>query len=841
MVLKPTRLPPNKKTVEEVVLSRKLASSHATGVRSHSSPSHNPPRPTRQLPRRHVQSADTGCASSPLQLDSCALASSQHDEMTHLTAHLNRLNERLETLQLAQEQSVRAPVTADLATVTRIQAPARVDPDPKLAAKVTHAVKEVHAVVHRLDRVFFDVTSAENKRSHAATRLVAAARGYLVRKRHAAAMAFLGAWRLRHTRTFVDSVVRFSMRTFRVDHGVEAMLDRVRRRKLRLVVDEMRDMTLLRRPSRRVQTQAVETRFQKKRIGVLTEMFGSWKSVAIGPRSRKRMVELYRARLTKARAHLESLVRYDVITPEMVKSEMQKANIRTIRDRAVGHRLCMYFRILVAVVWKPMVANMAKSFQHFRDKTILRVGTAWLAHFRTFQLEREIQRVSDRRTFDRFPQYYNIRRIDYHYKRTTERKHFRAWIQLVRRIQQVQKRFEKAARRMLQQMLRAWRIRAAYQHRLRDATVREWKAYCIRIFKVPFQAWLLYILERKQRHGTQAGLIRAFHRRQHRHTTYSFFRIWKHQTMFGHVEGVHSRVELLRTLEQQKAYCLSLEENAVAYQKVIATLETSLADEQARLQAKETELEQLHADTQATRFAMHNAEQQVARTQSLLNAVRDIHPGTIRRIERMYTEDSILAGDLKDVIHLHIMRASEAQQAAVAAYEANVLQDHMHTDAGADQLLLRRVKWVLSRLHLNYNQVTDVFLAPAQDADAMSTQVNQMYALYEFLRSGDTTSLLEENIPMSKESIVLDDTLAVPDEVPSAVLERPELIPSDDQWNKFVQDVSYKFPPKRFVPIQDRIVSFALNRVEEKRLAQWETQKPTIYSRVHAQAKHDTT
>ncbi|RHY31121.1 hypothetical protein DYB32_003741 [Aphanomyces invadans] len=508
---------------------------------------------------------------------------------------------------------------------------------------------------------------------------------------------------------------------------------------------------------------------------------------------------------------------YDMITPDMVKAELHRDAIRTIRSRAVYHRSRMYFRLFVAHVWIPMKANAAKAHLFFREKTVLKVGTAWVQHFRTFQLERELQRVNDRRTFDRFPQYYNIRRIDFHYHRTMQRKHFVTWSNLHRRCKLVQKRFEQASLRMLLQLVRAWRIRAAYQHRLRDATVREWKAYC-----VPFQAWVLCTLQRKQRHATQDSLIRAFHRRQHRHTTYSFFRIWKHHTLFGHVDGIHSRVTLIQTLEQQKAYCLSLEENAVGYQHVISTLEMSLADEKLRLQAKEAELEALHAHTQATRCDF--------RVEMLLTGPgADIHPGTIRRIERMYTDESILAGELKDVIHLHLLRTAETQHAAHASYEQHVLEHHMHADTADDQLLLRRVKWVLNRLHLHYDTTADAILATPQDVQALTMQMHQLHALYEFLRSGDTTSLVEENIPLSKEPQVLEASLVVPGEIPRATLDGPALLATDDTWSKFVQDVAQKFPPKRHVPIQDRLVSYALNRVEEKRLAQWESQKPTIY------------
>ncbi|KAH9114213.1 hypothetical protein AeMF1_011706 [Aphanomyces euteiches] len=835
MVLKPTKLPPTKKSIEEIMMTR-LATPSSSIQRTQTSP--NRMAQHTRTNTRHVQTAAAGTTSP--YLDNISLQQLSHTQLPspdvqHLAKHLQNLNRRLHDLE--SDHRILDVVAQDLAQVQHIEAPLCVEPDPKLAAKVTSSVKEVQAAVHRLDRVYFDITSAETKRSRAATTLVAFVRGHLTRKRHAAAMNFLGTWRLRTTRAFLDSLARFSQRTFRVDEGVNGMLERARVRNLRLIFEHLHDITMLRRPVRRAQVVEVNRRWDKKRRGLIADMWNSWKMAATGPRSRKRMMEAHRARLLQCRAHLESLLRYDVITPEMVDAELQKDNIRQIRARAIPYRLRMYFNLLLTHVWKPLRANQAKAHAHFRAKTLARILAAWISHFRTFQVERELQKVTDRRTFDRFPQYYNIRRIDFHYKRTVERKHFKAWAQYLSRAKLVQTRFEQAAKRLLRLLICAWRIRACYQHRIRAAAVQEWQAYCTRIFKVPFQAWLLYSSKRKARHTTQAGLIRAFHRRQHRHVQYSFFRIWKHQTMFGHVDGIHSRPQLLLALEQQKAYCVALEANAAVYQQVIAKLELSLQDEQTRLHAKESELEILHQETQATRFAMHTAEQQVARAHNLLDAVRDIHPGTIRRLERMYSEDSILADNLHDVVYLHIMRAAQAQQEKMDAHETEVLgaqNETMH-----DKLLLRRVKWVLSRLHLHYDNVLGMLLVP--DLDKMSMQMNQMFALFEFLRSGDTTALLQENVPLTKEHVELNSSdLAVPGENVGQVADRPELIPTDDHWSKFVQDLAHKFPPQRFVPIQDRIVSYELNRLEEKRLTQNEMQKTTIYSRIHDQNQKHT-
>ncbi|OQR92895.1 hypothetical protein THRCLA_08592 [Thraustotheca clavata] len=823
MVLKPTRLPPNKKSIEEVVLTRKVFTPPRPARTATPSVASSKPAPTQRSKttnprRRDALAADAVISTSLGHLDTSMSAFASPPRLSvHTLAHqIETLTERMQTLEQQRDHHHVLevdPFQEELQSVKHLKAPQRPEHDPKIAAKVTYAVKEMTAAVHRLDHVFFDITSIEITQSCSNKN---------------------GKWRHKCALLFVDSLTRFSLRVYHIDAAIDGMRERARLRAERKILDQIHDYTVLQRPQRRHRNQQVEQRFKSKMHAILTIMFGGWKTVAIGPRSRKRMVEAYRARYNKCRERLELLNRYRVISQEMVKEEVQKDTIRIIRERSIYHRLRMYFTLLRTRVWLPLRANITTADEHFHEFIVHKVISAWIAHFRNYQLERELQKMNEKRTFERFPQHYNIRRIEYHYRRTVMSKHIRAWAKYMQRLKTVQFRYERASRKSLFNILHAWHLRSVYQHSLRNSVIIEWKAYCNRVFKVPFQSWVLYAVQRKQRHRAQNNLIRAYHRRQDRHTCYSFFRIWKHQVMFGHVQGIHTRVQLIQTLEQQKMYCLSLEANAVQYQTMITDLQAALTEEQARLAAKEAELQKLIQETQATRFAMHNAEQQIARTQSLLNAVRDIHPGSIKRIERLYSQESVLAGELSDVVHFHFARTADEQATQAAAKEADVLTCQMKVDAAEDQLLLRRVKWVLSRLDLNcnYNEYTESLLgAPLHESTVpYLAQMNQMYALYEFLRCGETAALLEENIPMTKEEIRLDASLIVPSDVqPENKVYRPNLIAGDDIWQKFVQNIGQKFPPKRRVPIQDRIISYALNREEEKRLALFNNDKPNIY------------
>jgi hypothetical protein len=353
-----------------------------------------------------------------------------------------------------------------------------------LVAKVTCAVKEMKTVVHRLDRVFYNSAAIDNKRNHAATQIVAATRGFLVRTQYKKMQAFLGQWREQNAKIFLDSMMQFNMRLARIDVGMAKMTERSRLSILKRIFTEIRNITTLERPFRRQRKALVDVKFQQKMRIILCNMWNKWKNIALGPQSRKRMVLAYRERQAKCRERLEALQRYVVLSKEMIQEELQKDNIRTIRERSTYHRQRMYFRLLLRTIWIPLQTKMAKAKEHFRQNVSRRVGRAWISYFRTVQVEKAIQRVNANRTFERFPQHYNLRRIEYHYRRTVLMKHMKAWTRYLDRHHQVQQRFETSTVRMLRNMLKAWHVRATYQNQLRAAAVVEWKQYCHRIFKV---------------------------------------------------------------------------------------------------------------------------------------------------------------------------------------------------------------------------------------------------------------------------------------------------------------------------------------------------------------------
>ena len=78
-----------------------------------------------------------------------------------------------------------------------------------------------------------------------------------------------------------------------------------------------------------------------------------------------------------------------------------------------------------------------------------------------------------------------------------------------------------------------------------------------------------------------------------------------------------------------------------------------------------------NSDTVNTEMALHNAEQEIVRLQSILDSVAIIHPGTIRQLRTMNPSKQFKDRHMEELAH------SRASFSATAEEEANRLKFKM--------------------------------------------------------------------------------------------------------------------------------------------------------------------
>ena len=105
--------------------------------------------------------------------------------------------------------------------------------------------------------------------------------------------------------------------------------------------------------------------------------------------------------------------------------------------------------------------------------------------------------------------------------------------------------------------------------------------------------------------------------------------------MFGRVDGMRSRMELMQVLDEQRVYVVSLEEGTSKFKNALKDADASLDAEKKRSLEKDKIIENQELEIKRLAFAMHNSEQEIARLQFLLDNITTIHPGTMKRINNM--------------------------------------------------------------------------------------------------------------------------------------------------------------------------------------------------------------
>ena len=111
---------------------------------------------------------------------------------------------------------------------------------------------------------------------------------------------------------------------------------------------------------------------------------------------------------------------------------------------------------------------------------------------------------------------------------------------------------------LLQSSFSAWHDQAIVFRKLRSKTISTWKDYSMRLLTIPFKTWFLWTCKAKIQRISDNSIVQASIRRQNYRLSHKVFKYWKHQALFGKVDGMRSRMELIAVLDDQRQYSVFL-------------------------------------------------------------------------------------------------------------------------------------------------------------------------------------------------------------------------------------------------------------------------------------------
>lgn len=105
----------------------------------------------------------------------------------------------------------------------------------------------------------------------------------------------------------------------------------------------------------------------------------------------------------------------------------------------------------------------------------------------------------------------------------------------------------------------AWKLLTQKICHLRKTTIGNWKSYPTVMMSSPFLAWKQFASTATIRRMQQDSLVNAYLRWKNRQKYIRILRAWRHQSLYGGIEGMYSRTKISKSLGEQKSMSAALQ------------------------------------------------------------------------------------------------------------------------------------------------------------------------------------------------------------------------------------------------------------------------------------------
>ena len=489
------------------------------------------------------------------------------------------------------------------------------------------------------------VNSKEEHETQSAIMTEAIARGFLCRARRVRCAAAL--WKTRnHLFSFVLHTTRFEiLRQRKMDNIVRASSTEREVRRTQRCFGAWYMEALAQRGHVEYIRTASRTAAAKRDRTMLRKVLRAWRRDCVGPQSvrscRQRRAEALHAARSRVQ-EVEGLIcarkkaagepaERLIITNDMVYREMSRTIYHAALKKQVWWCMRHHFVALRRAVTMQIAAS-EMAIKHYRTTVYGFVFYPWTEYLYTSPnatLNRKlwprprcyVPRYSQR-LVDRFVRKRVRRHLIQPYW-AHWRQRYDAW----------------AAGRKLRTCLDArtrlahwgcWRKAVTRRHELRSKAVKAWHETGRQLLGRPLRAWYLFTRTRRIRRMDQRRLVATHARARERRLRQKLMRAWHHQAIYGRVEGLYTRAELVRSLAELQAHGRRLEARAEAHAAACEDATRRLEDERGRATRAGARLKD--RDDHATRMhlAIHHAEAEIDRICSAIECVAKLHPNAAR-------------------------------------------------------------------------------------------------------------------------------------------------------------------------------------------------------------------
>jgi hypothetical protein len=490
---------------------------------------------------KHMPSFEQGLAS---EQSSIYQELSSHRDSHKSTAKVKSYDKKLSTVASLIKEGYSASSTVDKSLTLRDD--------------LKTSLGEIDIKVFGLRELFRRGNPFEIRYS-AATKMVAIVRGFLARRRYQSYVQGIKAWKWSRCKMVVYVLDNWLANQTKVDIGIKRL--RLLRH-MRLMLSVFRKWSIVSKnhaPIRQQSRNVAEKMFKDKRKAFIRKAFNNFRDGCIGQQSQREAREQRRKLVEKIRHDLHEKRMQDgggssIILEEEVQRMIHKAVVTSFlekRERNMIIRIFDSFRTTV----KQSKRNEILARKHWFKQRAGKCFYSWSDY--TYLVGQELQRK-------RWPgprQYivrYNQKRLDYFVRKRLLRYAFYPMREYVMKQMRGKRGYQKYITKLLKSVVAAWRTTAAKDHAVKVKALVEWTEYPKAMTSAPFLAWKQCIVAAKLRESENNSIAKGYIRWKSRQKLYTIMRTWRHQALYGRIDGLYSRQMLVKSLQEQKQHCQSL-------------------------------------------------------------------------------------------------------------------------------------------------------------------------------------------------------------------------------------------------------------------------------------------
>jgi len=500
-------------------------------------------------------------------------------------------------------------------------------------------------VISKMDGVVLKLDKAQSKRveqqqacgTPSVVQTQTIVRGLLCRKQHMLCAAVLQ--RLR------DYVIAGIHKAMRLDVLRQMKLDEITRdytteRGVKLVqgcFKAWHSETLSKREQVNYISTAIVTAIAKRKARMLRTVFRAWCCDCKGPRSKRSCQHRRTEMLRVARRRIETrekpssvgnLVECLIITNNMITSELSRTIHRAAKKRQVWWRLHHHFHALKQLI--KIKASMPRlATKHHRNVMYSHYFYLWTEHLNA-TLDRA--RWPKPRCYQ--PRY--SRGLVKYFSYAFIRKHvvepcWKHWYAHYRARTSRHALQACSDQRSLLAHWSHWRRTTAHRHRLRSISVSIWQETSHQLLGRPLRAWYTHSRKKYLLRRAQKRLLTAHICARNRRLRLRFMRGWHHQAIYGRVEGLYTRANLVRSLAELQARGRRLEARGDFHGITCEEAFKQLEDERDWASCAATRLKDRESHARRLTLAIHHAQAEIDRIGSAIKCTAKLHPAAVRR------------------------------------------------------------------------------------------------------------------------------------------------------------------------------------------------------------------